>query len=140
MASLLKVDALTGVTTAGSISVTGEGGSTETNLQQGLAKQWVYFDMASTTAVDSLNTSSLTDGGTGKFVVNINNDFNNTSYTVNYTGNAYAGDTFSANVSCIAKISYETTTTTGLYDTISYGGAALVDGKYNYCTAYGDLA
>ena len=140
MASLLKVDALTGVTTAGSISVTGEGNSTTTNLQQGLAKQWVYFDMASTTAVDSLNTSSLTDGGTGKFVVNINNDFNNTSYTVNYTGNGYAGDTFPANVTCIAKISYETTTTTGLYDTISYGGSALVDSKYNYCTAHGDLA
>ncbi len=140
MASQLKVDTLTGVTTAGSIDVTGEGNSTTTNLQQGLAKQWVYFDMASTTAVDSLNTSSLTDSGTGLFWVNINNDFNNTSYTVNYTGNANTGDTFPANVSCVAKISYETTTTTGLYVTISYGGSALVDGKYNYCTAHGDLA
>ena len=138
--SEIKTDKLTGTSTAGSILVTGEGNSTTTNLQRGLAKQWVYFDMASTTAVDSLNTSSLTDGGTGKFVVNINNDFNNTSYTVNYTGNGYAGDTFPANVTCIAKISYETTTTTGLYDTISYGASALVDSKYNYCTAHGDLA
>ena len=38
MASQLKVDTLTGVTTAGSIVVTGEGNSTTTNLQQGLAK------------------------------------------------------------------------------------------------------
>ena len=43
MASILKVDTLTGVTTAGSISVTGEGNSTTTNLQQGLAKAWVTF-------------------------------------------------------------------------------------------------
>ena len=41
MASQLKVDTLTGVTTAGSIDVTGEGNSTTTNLQQGLAKCWV---------------------------------------------------------------------------------------------------
>ena len=35
MASELKVDKFTGVTTAGSILVTGEGNSTTTNLQQG---------------------------------------------------------------------------------------------------------
>ena len=44
MASQLKVDTLTGVTTAGSIVVTGEGNSTTTNLQQGLAKAWCHFD------------------------------------------------------------------------------------------------
>ncbi len=38
MASELKVDKFTGVTTAGSILVTGEGNSTTTNLQQGLCK------------------------------------------------------------------------------------------------------
>ena len=40
MASELKVDKFTGVTTAGSILVTGEGNSTTTSLQQGLAKCW----------------------------------------------------------------------------------------------------
>ena len=59
MASLLKVDALTGVTTAGSISVTGEGNSTTTNLQQGLAKVWQNTDV--TTLQDSNNVSSVTD-------------------------------------------------------------------------------
>ena len=44
MASELKVDKFTGVTTAGSIDVTGEGNSTTTNLQQGLHKVWVNFD------------------------------------------------------------------------------------------------
>jgi len=69
MASLLKVDALTGVTTAGSISVTGEGNSTTTNLQQGLAKAWItYGDTASAgnpAIYDSLNFSSIADNGTG---------------------------------------------------------------------------
>ena len=139
--SEVKTDKLTGVSTAGSILVTGEGNSTTTNLQQGLAKQWVYFNMASTTAVDSLNTSSLTDSGTGLFKVNINNDFNNTSYTANYTGNANTGDTFPANVTCIAKFNYLAGGhAAGVYDAVSYGGSALVDGKYNYCTAHGDLA
>ena len=48
MTSQLKVDKLQGRTTAGSIVVTGEGGSTTTNLQQGLAKSWVNFDGSAT--------------------------------------------------------------------------------------------
>ena len=59
MASQLKVDTLTGVTTAGSIVVTGEGNSTTTNLQQGLAKAWFDITGVSTAAInDSLNISS----------------------------------------------------------------------------------
>ena len=41
MASILKVDTITGVATAGSIAITGEGNSTTTNLQQGLAKAFL---------------------------------------------------------------------------------------------------
>ncbi len=37
----LKTNTLTGTSTAGSIAVTGEGNSTTTNLQQGLAKLFV---------------------------------------------------------------------------------------------------
>ena len=43
MASELKVDKFTGVTTVGSIDVVGEGNSTTTNLQQGLAKSWSHL-------------------------------------------------------------------------------------------------
>ena len=49
MASTLKINTLTGVTTAGSIAVTGEGNSTTTNLQQGLCKVWVNFKGTTTT-------------------------------------------------------------------------------------------
>ena len=55
--SEIKTDKLTGVSTAGSILVTGEGNSTTTNLQQGLAKAWVTYTDGSWTIGDSLNCS-----------------------------------------------------------------------------------
>ena len=81
MASLLKVDTLTGVTTAGSISVTGEGNSTTTNLQQGLAKAWVN---ATSSAVlqDSNNIASGTDNGTGDYTFALTNNMNNSTYGI----------------------------------------------------------
>ena len=82
MASELKVDKFTGVTTAGSILVTGEGNSTTTNLQQGLAKHWCKFNGTGTVAVlDSFNNSSLADNGTGLYTLTITNDFANVNYT-----------------------------------------------------------
>ena len=85
MASELKVDKFTGVTTAGSILVTGEGNSTTTNLQQGLAKEWTLFDQAgnvhgANTIGDSFNVASVTDVSTGHFDVNLTNSMNNTAY------------------------------------------------------------
>ena len=63
--SEILVNKLTGTSTAGSILVTGEGNSTTTNLQQGLAKAWANIDGSGTVSIrDSLNTSGLTDEGT----------------------------------------------------------------------------
>ena len=82
MASLLKVDTLTGVTTAGSISVTGEGNSTTTNLQQGLGKSWCHFDgtAGSVSFEDSFNKSSITDVTTGRFTTAFTNNMGNAHY------------------------------------------------------------
>ena len=80
MASQLKVDTLTGVTTAGSIAVTGEGNSTTTNLQQGLCKVWLSYDQATNSLIDSLNTASMTDTATGKYAGNWTNNFGNATY------------------------------------------------------------
>ena len=60
MASELKVDKFTGVTTAGSIDVTGEGNSTTTNLQQGLAKVFASYGGSSQATMDSFNVASIT--------------------------------------------------------------------------------
>ena len=93
MASILKVDTITGVATAGSIAITGEGNSTTTNLQQGLAKSWVNFDGASSGIPinDSFNVSGNTDNGTGDYTITYSNAMANGSYSLAGVGQAGGG-------------------------------------------------
>lgn len=101
--STIKTNTLTGTTSAGSIVVTGEGGSTTTNLQQGLAKQWGHFDqrgdtLGANTSGDTFNTTSFTDVETGHIDVAIANDMSNATYSVNATthyNGTIASDRFS---------------------------------------------
>ena len=79
--SEVKTNKLTGVSTAGSILVTGEGNSTTTNLQQGLAKAWFQIDAASGVLDDSFNYSSSSDNGTGSFSQTFTNNMANQNYS-----------------------------------------------------------
>jgi len=80
--SEIKTDKLTGTSTAGSILVTGEGNSTTTNLQQGLAKAWVEFNGTGTVAIsDSLNIGGLTDAGTGLYNLTFTSSMNNADFS-----------------------------------------------------------
>ena len=137
MASTLKLNTLTGASTAGSISVTGEGNSTTTNLQQGLGKVWANVD-SSTAARDSFNVSSLTDNSAGNTTVNINNDMGNANYTGSWYTTAYhttsSGDFANNLTGGFGGF------TTGTYDTISHNGTAQVDSDRNFSTIFGDLA
>ena len=93
MASELKVDKFTGVTTAGSIDVTGEGNSTTTNLQQGLAKAWINMDGTGTISNrDSYNISGITDGGTGVYTVTISNDMSSANWSPTFTGGPHSSN------------------------------------------------
>ena len=78
--STILVNTLTGTSTAGSIVVTGEGNSTTTNLQQGLAKQWSKITQDTPAITDSFNTASLTDVGTGEYSCNFTNNMSNANY------------------------------------------------------------
>ena len=82
--STLKVDTLTGVSTQGSIVVTGEGNTTTTSLQQGLAKAWISFNGGVTTpvAIDSFGTSTLIDNTTGDYSQTLTNAMGNANYCV----------------------------------------------------------
>ena len=80
MASQLKVDTITGVTTAGSVVVTGEGNSTTTNLQQGFNKVWFTLGVDAVQD-DSFNCSSVDDDGSGDYGIHFTNDFNNALYS-----------------------------------------------------------
>ena len=141
MASLLKVDALTGVTTAGSISVTGEGNSTTTNLQQGLAKSWININGSSGTPAtrDSLNISSVTDNSTGRYGPVLTNAMSDTNYVSTGVTNANTGDSFYAPNALALGVNNVITTTTTTFEASSYGNTYL-DSKYVFILVHGDLA
>ena len=149
MASILKVDTLTGVTTAGSISVTGEGNSTTTNLQQGLAKVWVNFNGSGTLAVrDSFSIASVTDGGTGNFTPNFSNAFNNTNYIGSGTPvaeNNHTRGNKGIGVGMAGNGTINNQTTTALQMFSNYGSTASANGgaddtQAGFIVFFGDLA
>ena len=78
----LKTNTLTGTSTAGSIAVTGEGNSTTTNLQQGLAKVWGSVTVSAVS--DSLNVSGLTDNDAGDFTFSYTNNMASQNYTTQH--------------------------------------------------------
>ena len=125
MASQLKVDTITGVTTAGSIAVTGEGNSTTTNLQQGLAKAWACQSTHGGSFNDSYNYSSATDTATGKTTYAFSNNFANADYAAcnthynraagpsdaaHHTTSQHQCDWFSASAGAVADINTDAST------------------------------
>ena len=83
MASVLKVDEVKGVASAGVITITGEGGTGTQSLQQGLAKAWIQHDATNSDAIgDSLNHSSLTDNGTGDYTYVVASAYSNANYSL----------------------------------------------------------
>ena len=90
--STIIADNLTGKTSAGSVTVTSEGGAATMQLQQGLAKAWVNFDGTGTIATrDSLNIASLTDNSTGYYGINISSAMANINYSTTSTGGQTSG-------------------------------------------------
>ena len=99
-----KASDLARLITSGSTAIHGEAGVTAsgstgltTNLQQGLCKSWVDFSMnPSNTILDSLNTSSFTDEGTGSPEITITNAFSSANWVC--TGGAWAADNKDGNI------------------------------------------
>tara|TARA_R110001606_G_scaffold390153_1_gene556891 strand:- start:1257 stop:1652 length:396 start_codon:yes stop_codon:yes gene_type:complete len=130
--SEVLVNKLTGTSTAGSILVTGEGNSTTTNLQQGLAKTWVNIDGTGTIAArDSLNVGSLTDNGTGTYDINFTNNFGNINYCMVVGG--FGGSGIGSNYDI-------STNTTAESNVRGFAGTAYSDADTLQCAALGDLA
>ena len=134
MASELKVDKFTGVTTAGSILVTGEGNSTTTNLQQGLSKVWCSWTGDGASAYDSFNVSSLTDSSNILNLVSYTNGFNTAGHmAINYSSNNNGGGLDSEGTSYM--VVYSPNTTSAKFESQSNQNAA-----YQACNISGDLA
>ena len=125
--STVLLNTLTGKTSAGSIVVTGEGGSTTTNLQQGVSKAWTNVSADGATVNDSFNNTSITDTGTGIQTVNHANDFSNANYSCHLT---IGGD--------VSKV-WINNQAAGSFDGRVYTGSAYSDQIQRH-TAHGDLA
>ena len=135
MASQLKVDTITGVTTAGSVAVTGEGNSTTTNLQQGLVKAWINLNGTGTIATrDSFNSASITDNGTGEYIDTFTNPMVNTTYSV-----SGESGTLGANNENMFVCNFGRSTTGSRGSNMSDGGSAADRDLYCIMIA-GDLA
>ena len=85
---LLKVANATRLTmnSTGQTTIVGEGGTTTTSLQQGLAKVWAKCDEH--TIEDSLNVTSSTDHGTGDYTITIANDMARVEYSLTLASGA----------------------------------------------------
>jgi hypothetical protein len=77
--SEIKVDTLTGKTSASDITVT-VGASATQSLEQGLAKVRGSKNSTGTAITGTLNVSSLDDDGTGDFGINFVNAFSSATY------------------------------------------------------------
>ena len=140
--STLKTNTLTGTTSAGSINVTGEGGSTTTNLQQGLAKMWGSFDqrgstLGSVTSGDTFNVTSITDALEGHIDVAIANDMANATYSINATSH-YDGTLGSDEYSRYSGASNMAAGSFRVASQYQNGGAQ--DAYHNGILVHGDLA
>ena len=137
--STAKVNTLTGTTSAGSIVVTGEGGSTTTNLQQGLLKSWVDIPADGASLNDSFNIGSSTDSGTGDRRVAYTNNMGTANYAIT-TGVEDAG----AGTSTLqTDITNGTQSTTGFDAEVYYGHQTADRTNYDeesYYMVAGDLA
>ena len=130
----VKVNQLSGIDTAGSITVQGEGSNT-TNLQQGLIKSWarVAGSASGAPATTSLNVSGTTDSGNGNYEV---------AYTANFSNGEYCitiGDSHNANVSSATHSRCNTSSSSGL-GLESYYNGALEDPSNLFYQNSGDLA
>jgi len=128
MASELKVNTLTGVSTAGSIAVTGEGNSTTTNLQQGLAKSTIHYDQINNAIRDSFNVSSNADSAAGLWTYTVTNAYSNI-----YWQPVWAAD------AAHAQVNTANTTTVGSFRARDAANSN-ADSSINLVSGMGDLA
>ena len=131
----IKTNVFEGQTTAGSITVQGEGTAT-TNLQQGLAKGWVNFN-SSTVARDSFNISTLDDDGTGDYTAHFTTAFSNDDFSVTSGG---ANGSASATAYHLSTFDHTTTTVEMESFAVSASSVAKSDRSMNNMKAHGDLA
>ena len=142
MASTLKINTLTGVSTADVINVTT--GGTTTVLQLGIASHALHFNHQTPAVIKSWNTSSVTDVAVGQYQPIMTTSYsdanyimtNSNNFDVNTEADAAGGQLHSLNTT-----GTEVAPTTNSYTVRTDGdSSASKDLKYGYTTVHGDLA
>ena len=139
--STILVDNLTGKTSAGSITVTSEGGAATQSLQQGLAKAWINFNGSTFATNDSLNVASNVDNGSGDYTVTVTNAFDSANYATAVNANSN-NDGWFARVKSSGGTSAapSTYTSTAVNFSFAGGGASPTDTSLFTAAYFGDLA
>jgi hypothetical protein len=133
--SEIKVDTLTGKTTANDITVT-VGATATMSLEQGLAKAWVNFNGTGTIAArDSLSVSGLVDNGTGNYTVTLTNAMVDTNQSTQAT--SHGGITNGYNY---GAMNYLDSSGSIRMMTVAMSTAAASDRAVCNSIAHGDLA
>lgn len=136
--SEIKVDKISGKTSANAVTVTGENGSTQTSLQQGLAKAWANYNGTGTVAIrDNLNVGSITDNGTGNYTINFTSNMANANFSV---GGMTGGNTSDPNTTSGAILCPQQTASTFIIRTGSATSDSDLDREFTFCNVHGDLA
>lgn len=125
--SEIKVDTLTGKTSAGDITVTSEGGAATMQLQQGLAKAWNNTNNTGTTINDSFNIASLTDDSAGIQTHNVTNSFDSANHVPVFSSDNNINQQWTQSL------------TTTAWQTRVYTGSVYQDASIR-TTSHGDLA
>tara|TARA_Y100000114_G_scaffold55056_1_gene50334 strand:+ start:1493 stop:1888 length:396 start_codon:yes stop_codon:yes gene_type:complete len=122
--------------------VASDGSSPVTLTKQTAAKHFINLDASSgtPTPLESFSVSSITDTATGKFVINIINNYSNANYSLAGYSNGVTSNSFSGSQVEGLGTSLFTTTTSGLYEFLSYAGGSYRDSKHCDTQGFGDLA
>ena len=136
--SEIKVDTLTGKTTANDITVT-VGATATMSLEKGLAKAWLRYSQYSTVGItDSFDISSVSDDSAGLFTITKTTAMSDANYPVTAT----AASQYTNNRPYIIgpASSDGTWTTTQVEMATTYHENSMQDGPRNCVVFYGDLA
>ena len=89
----------------------GGNASTSEQIAQGRAKSWVSFVGTGTVSInDSFNVSSITDSGTGKYIVNMSTAMANINYAVVCDGRYNTSDAAGSTKASTRRTVFTTTT------------------------------
>jgi hypothetical protein len=132
--STLSINTISGQTAANSVVVTGEGGTTTTSLQQGLAKAWLQYNQVTPTITGSNNISTVTDTSVGNSTTSFSNAMSALNYAV-----ASAGGMLNTDAS--GRIAEVNPTNTSSYQVKTANSAGtLADHTGTSTATFGDLA